>query len=233
MRVTKEVTLWKDWFGTETTDSLHALIEHYQDWLVILARKFYVKYYISSYEIGDYLHWATVGLIESIKRYKQIEGAQFQTYAFKRIKGEILNQINKATENIAQYHFQKKINQQERVESLIKQSESENSFEKLCEVTVGIMIGNLLESEVDAFTQEDSLLNDVYGQQLTTNLSSYLNKLADKEKTVLMYHYFYQFRFSAISDIMQLTKGRVSQLHNNALSKLREMIRPTEFEVYL
>lgn len=235
MSLDDDKLLWKRWFESPTTDSLHALLGYYHQWLAFIARKFYVKYYISSYEIGDYLHWAAIGLIESIKHYKPIDGVQFKSFAFKRIRGEIINQLNKATEEIALYHANRKERQKERINSLVEHHSSEKSFEKLFSITVDMMIGNLLESELESelLIEEESFLGGIYGEELNSNLSGFLMKLAKNEEIVLVYHYFYHLRFSEISEIMQLTKGRVSQIHNEGLCKLRKMLDAPEFEAYL
>ena len=226
-----ETTLWNNWFKEKSTCNLHGLLSWYQEWLTKIARKFYFEFYVSSYEIGDYLHWATIGMIESFHRYERIEGAQFKTYAYKRIRGEILNQLNKATEELAQAKSLKK--QKERVESLAKHNESKDRFERLYDVTVGIMIGNLLETELESENNEEHLISEIYDNQLTIRLSGLLNKLPDKEKNVLSYHYYYHLKFSEIGEIMSLTKGRVSQLHSKAISQIKEQMLLNDFEIFL
>jgi len=228
-----ETILWDDWFASQSTENLHMLLEYYQAWLVNLAKRFHAAYYLDSYELGDYIHWSTIALIDSIKRYKKVDGAVFQSFAFNRVRGEVINQINKATEKIAQNHFRKKSTQAERLESIAVNVGDESAFEKLCSVTINMMLGNLLDAELEQTdNSSDILLNSVYNEQLTTRLSSHISKLHDSQKNVIIYHYIHHLKFSEISDLMQLSKGRISQLHFSAISKLRQFFSDSEIEFF-
>lgn len=229
----EETTLWKSWFEDKALSVQHALIAFYHEWLLGLAKGFYSKYYLSCYELADYIHWSTIGLIESIDRYKQVKDVPFRAYAYRRIKGEVLNQISKATEQTAQYHSYKKENERDRLASLVAISSHSESFERLCNVTIGMMLGNLLDVEIEQHLEDDRLLNDVYNEQLSNNLSGFLRALSDEQRRVLIYHYFYHLKFVEIADLLALSKGRVSQLHAEALLKTKEMITNSDLEIFI
>lgn len=48
--------------------------------------------------------------------------------------------------------------------------------------------------------------------------------LTDRERAVMESHYFQHESFDVIAQNISLTKGRVSQLHRQALSKLRQAL---------
>ncbi|MCW9016905.1 MAG: hypothetical protein OQJ89_08080, partial [Kangiellaceae bacterium] len=121
----RNVDLWANYFESKDDSSVHALVEAYNDWLVKIVKNLFFRYHVEVYELSDYLHWGVIGLIESIRRYEQIEGADFKTFAYKRIRGEILNQVNQSTEKIAQKKYLKEKQVRERVDSLVENSKQE------------------------------------------------------------------------------------------------------------
>jgi RNA polymerase sigma factor FliA len=227
-----EVKLWDGWFSSPTPKTQNALIAFYDEWIVTLSKRFYAKYFVSSYEVDDYKHWATIGLIEAINRYTKVKGIHFKVYAFKRVRGEIMNQINQATERTSQSKARKMLKNEERVTSIVDVSSSGTTFDKLCNVTIGIMLGNLLEEEVYDAEEQSSLINDVYKGQLASRLTNLVNLLPEQQQVVLNYHYHYGLRFSDIADILGVTKGRVSQIHGIAISMTRKYISQNNIELF-
>ena len=104
---------------------------------------------------------------------------------------------------------------QERIESL-QQAESDcDNFEELVNITIGLALGYLMQG---AYNDE--------GKNFTTEDQPYRNnELEEKENIVIVYHYFRGVSFEDIRDILDVTKGRVSQLHTGALNKIRMKLR--------
>lgn len=97
---------------------------------------------------------------------------------------------------------------------------------------MGVILGTLLETEFEA-DDEDSLLAGIYGTQLSTGVTSYLKQLPENERMVLNYHYYYHLNFAEIADLLDLSKGRVSQIHSVALNKMKILIKKSDFECFL
>jgi RNA polymerase sigma factor for flagellar operon FliA len=53
-----------------------------------------------------------------------------------------------------------------------------------------------------------------------------LEKLPDRERQLIRRHYFEQCEFRVIAGELAVTPGRVSQLHAQALSRIRELLQP-------
>jgi len=229
----REDALWANHFETRGKQRVADLVSFYHDWLLKITKIFYLRYHVNVYEFTDYLHWGVVGLIESIHRYKKVDNADFKTFAYKRIKGEIINQINRSTERIAYSHYQKKKELKERVSSLIENDESNNDFDKFYSITIGIVIGSLLDSEFLSINEEDKLVNNIYDSELKVDLLSKLNQLPDGERNIITYHYYYHMNFNEIAKLLQLSKGRVSQLHSKALDKIKRALDNSEFEYFI
>ena len=60
-------------------------------------------------------------------------------------------------------------------------------------------------------------------RQLSERLVECVESLAEQQRTVIHRHYFQQVPFDEIAATMNLTKGRISQVHRAALMQLREL----------
>jgi len=179
-------------------------------------------------EYDEYYQFGVVGLLEAIDRYQYNSCAVFTTYATYRIKGSIYSGLASLTEKRSQYKYKNKL-MAERLESLEINSGDANTFEELINVTIGIALGYLMQGtynpEENNFTTEDLPYQHNELKELSIRLRDIVENLPEKENIVIVYHYFRDVSFEDIRDILEVTKGRVSQLHKDALKKIRNKIR--------
>ena len=62
-------------------------------------------------------------------------------------------------------------------------------------------------------------------RQLTERLAHAIEQLPLQEKAVVRGHYLQEQPFDQIAEAMHLTKGRISQIHKQALLRLRTLVR--------
>lgn len=60
-------------------------------------------------------------------------------------------------------------------------------------------------------------------RQLRSQVHDLVDKLPGPQRRVIRDHYFQQVPFESIAKALQVTKGRVAQLHKQALETLREL----------
>ena len=58
-------------------------------------------------------------------------------------------------------------------------------------------------------------------QEMTRILADILEELSEKERLVVALYYYEELTQKEIAEVMSLSEGRVSQLHSQALLKLR------------
>ena len=58
--------------------------------------------------------------------------------------------------------------------------------------------------------------------QLRTRAAALVDYLPEVERQVIRHHYFQQVPFTAIAQALDVTNGRVSQIHHAALRRLRD-----------
>ncbi len=51
-----------------------------------------------------------------------------------------------------------------------------------------------------------------------------LELLTDKEKKVILFYYYEELTLKEISEVLEVSESRVSQLHTRALQKMREKL---------
>lgn len=220
---------WREFARERTHDRRDALISRYSGLARITAAKLYRGRVDNSVGFADYLQYARVGLVEAIDAFDPGRAVPFEAFSSYRIKGAILNGLASESEQAAQRAFWSR-RERDRLESL-KQHEAvadrRSSLEELVNLTVGLALGHIIETEPEQVVDE-SLTSNPYAMtelaQLRRAMRSMLNVLPDRERELLRRHYEDHVEFQQIAAGWGVTKGRVSQLHAQALSRLRKML---------
>ena len=61
-------------------------------------------------------------------------------------------------------------------------------------------------------------------EELSSKLKDALEVLTDKEKKVILLYYYEDLTLKEISEVMEVSESRVSQLHTKALKKMRKVM---------
>lgn len=175
----------------------------------------------------DLVQLGTVGLMEAIGTYDPGHGATFSQYAGKRVRGAILDGIDSHSEYHAQSALRRDM-QRERARSFAKAGAGRAGrkvLEEMIHVAVGLAIGLMLEDTsmyVDDRAQERDPYEGGELLLLRDQLRFIVEGLPEQERLVMTYHYYSELPFNEIAGLMQLSKGRISQIHAKALSLIRK-----------
>jgi RNA polymerase sigma factor for flagellar operon FliA len=202
------------------------LLEKYLPFAKRLTSILYARRPQGNAEFGDYLHLAYIGLIEAMQRYQYEANAAFSTYAAYRIKGSILNGIPKMSERGEYVSYLRRV-QRERTQSLLDvNSRRLLNFSETVELIVNIALTHQLDelaAEIDGGGSDG--LSDLYAShsygELKNHLRSIVVNLPQRDQKIIYYHYFNYMSFDDIAKLLNISKGRVSQLHKRTLSELR------------
>lgn len=177
----------------------------------------------------DYLQYARVGLIEAVDRYDASRSVPFEAYSAHRIRGAILSGLEHESEASAQRSFWR-ARLQERTDSLLgeKRTTPERaSLQDLIQATVGLALGLMLDEAGREALDERPQANPYAVtelEQLTRRVRGLLVKLPEREQQIIRGHYFEARELQSIAAAYGITKGRVSQLHAQALARLRTLL---------
>jgi RNA polymerase sigma factor for flagellar operon FliA len=214
------------------------LIERYLPLARSAAARFYRLRSDDSVPFEDYLQYARIGLVEAIDDYDPGREASFETYSSYRIRGAVLNGLGRESEVAAQRSFWR-TRTQERAESpvpgapvpLTEDAETfadEDAVEELAPPAPNpLALGFLLEHDGDDLADEAVQANPhaaVEQVELLNLIGIALEKLPARERELIRRHYFEQCEFRVIANELAVSPGRVSQLHAQALLRIRELL---------
>lgn len=197
-------------------------------------------------EYDDLVGYGIFGLIDAIDKFDSEKEVKFETYASLRIRGAILDHIRKM-DWIPRTLRQK----QKKIDNAIKEIEVEkgrNAKDSEIAERIGITeeeligwqsqmkISNLisLNEYMDAendngygmeipdkkqFAQPEKVLEE---NELKQMLMESLEVLTEKEKKVTILYYYEELTLKEISEILEVSESRISQLHTRALQKMRK-----------
>ena len=132
------------------------------------------------------------------------------------------------TEVDAQYSYRRRV-ENERTRSLGVDADAADPLRALADLATGLAMGLMLEgtSLVESANGADHRPNayeSLAWRELQALLVREIARLPDREAAVVRHHYENGISFTQIAALLGLSKGRVSQLHASALTKLRKRI---------
>jgi RNA polymerase sigma factor for flagellar operon FliA len=220
---------WREFAATRTAELRGELIDRYFGLAKITAARLYQRRVDNSVSFADYLQYARVGLVEAIDHYDPGREVPFEAFSSYRIKGAVLNGLESESELAAQRAFWSR-RARDRFESLKShetQGDRRASLEELVSLTVGLALSHVIEHDEGEIIDE-SLASNPYAvtelAQLKRAVRSMLPSLPERERELIRRHYEEQVEFQQIAAEWGVTKGRVSQLHAQALQRLRQLL---------
>jgi RNA polymerase sigma factor for flagellar operon FliA len=221
---------WTAWRGAGDVRARERLIGHYQRHARITAAHLYGQHPFKVLEFDDYLQFATVGLIEALDRYDPDNGVRFESFSASRMRGAILDGIRRSSDVQEQISARRRI-AGERVETLAPVADGggvDKLFADLADVAIGLAIGFVLDGtgmyQAEEGAGGESVYRAVELAQMAQRLRALVRSLPGSQREVVTGHYLQQLSFSEIAERLELSRGRVAQLHKEALDKLRQML---------
>lgn len=234
-----EPELWHRWreLGDET--ARERLILHYQPFARMHAALCYRGRFHDEVEFADYEQLANIGLIEAVNGFKPRLGVQFKTFAAHRVRGAVLDGVEKLSEKNQQINLRQRLRKQRLQDCKgpgVPNPEALSDTELLKyleEVGVGLALGWLLEG-TGMFAHQDAHAYDPAPEvlyfrktelhQLRSSLIALIDHLPHQERQLLRSHYLQEVPFETIARTMGLSRSRISQIHRRALERLRERL---------
>lgn len=196
---------------------------------------------------------AMVGLTDAANRFDSSKGIQFKTFAEHRMRGAILDEMRKM--DWFSRTMRDKQNQLTqtmlRLERKLGRSPSEQEMADEMHIqledyhTMLTQVSHLgcvsLHETLDNSEEGRSFLDaleDVGGhtpievieqEEVTYLLADILEELSEKERLVIALYYYEELTQKEIAEVISVSEGRVSQLHSQALLKLKVKLMNTDY----
>ncbi|MGN0141324.1 MAG: FliA/WhiG family RNA polymerase sigma factor [Roseburia sp.] len=243
MKTVDREKLWEEYQKHPSTELREKIIVEYAPLVKVVAGRLsmYLGYNV---EYEDLVSYGIFGLIDAIDKFDLGKDVKFETYASLRIRGAILDQIRKM-DWIPRTVRQK----QKKIDEAIRQietrtgknasdadiagelgiAESElNEWQSQLKVTNMVSLNEFVEQGgepvMDAtfnshFAQPEDSIEE---EELKKVLSESLDLLTEKERKVILLYYYEDLTLKEISNILEVSESRISQLHTKALQKMRK-----------
>ena len=229
--------LWEEYAKTKSPETREKIILEYAPLVKVVAGRLsmYLGYNV---EYEDLVSYGIFGLIDAIDKFDFLKDVKFETYA-------ILDQIRKMDwipRTIRQK--QKKIDavikdievrcgrnatDDEIAEGLGISGDEYIEWQSQMKVTNVVSLNEFLEqgSEVPneaghtKSAQFDSPEEVLERDELKKKLAEALELLTEKERKVIILYYYEELTLKEISNILEVSESRISQLHTRALQKMK------------
>lgn len=238
----KHIELWKRYSETKDPAIREKLIIEYSYLIKYVAGRLSI-YFGSNVEYDDLVSFGVFGLIDAIDKFDVNKGVKFETYASLRIRGSIIDSIREM--DWVPRSLRQKNKELERVYWEIENELGHSASDKEVADKMGISLDDFykllndvnlssmvsleefieqnyeVEIGLPNTNKEDTPENYVEITELKEILADAINKLPEKEKTVISLYYFEELTLKEISAIMKVSESRISQLHTKAILRLR------------
>ena len=234
--------LWNEYAATKSSEVREQLILEYAPLVKLVAGRLsmYLGYNV---EYDDLVSYGIFGLIDAIDKFDSMKEVKFETYASLRIRGSILDQIRKM-DWIPRTIRQK----QKKIDAAMKEIETttgraatdEEIAQKLeistddfadwqsqMKITGVVSLNEFMESgsEIPAEQHNQHRFEEpeevIEKEELREVLGQALELLTEKEKKVILLYYYEDLTLKEISNVLEVSESRVSQLHTRALQKMK------------
>jgi RNA polymerase sigma factor FliA len=223
-----EHILWLRWRQERNIAARDALIVHYSPWARLVARDVYIRVYLMRDAWHDCVQNALLGLMEAIDRFDLDRGVAFQPFARLRVRGAVFDGLRVLRSSHLELDCgpsYRAAAAKERVESLNEDSDAD-PLEAFIATTVGLGLGFLLDMQsMPGRIQPPDAYAELEKAQLSASISESLEQLPERDRSIVILHYYHQLSFVEIADQLGISKGRISQLHKRALERLQCCLR--------
>jgi RNA polymerase sigma factor for flagellar operon FliA len=216
-----EQELWSRYRQRRDTHARERLFAHYAPWARSVALSVHRRVWGYAVERSDCVQNAAVGLLEAMERYDPDRGIEFRMYAARRVRGAVFNGlrvlIGDRSLGPSAGRFQERL-------ADLNGPDDADAFDSFVSVVVGLGVGVMLESMNTGLVDERDGLEFATACQVNNRLRTALSELGERHRVLIEAHYFHFLPFNELAAHWGITKGRVSQLHKEALLRLRRAL---------
>jgi len=253
-RLTTEelIDMWQRYFEDHDNKELRDTL--------ILQYIYLTKYVVGRVKVSlpptftfeDISSYAVEGLIDAIERYSYKMGARFETYALVRIRGNIIDKIRsqdflprsvrRKIKDVKEAQDELKLKfgraatnseiasylgiETEKVEQLLSDDTTVTSiYEKKVSVDGDIEVIDTIQDMHSLDPHEKLEEKDVKKE-----LEDALRRLPERERTIMVLYYHENMTLKEIGDAINLSESRTSQIHAQAIMKLKNLLSENRSE---
>lgn len=232
--------LWERYALSRDMDTRNALVEAYLHLVRTIVFRMMPAY--QSYTgYDDLVSCGVLGLMDAVDKFDPKRGVKFETYAYMRIRGEIIDYMRK--QDWAPSSLRRQISQVmrafEQLEMDLGRAATDEEVAQHLSIPVEDVRAVLEKSYMFNLVYFEDMLHENYAagemlqstdaqphqhlekQELIQVLSQIIDGLPHNERMVVTLYYFEEMPLKDIAAALGVSPSRVSQIHSKVLGKLR------------
>jgi RNA polymerase sigma factor FliA len=242
--------LWNHYLATRCKETRNEIVKEYAGLVNHLVRRM-IQQLPPGMSREDLVQFGLYGLIEAVERFNPNLGAKFETYASRRIKGAIIDQIrhtskvNGGMTRSSMAKYKQLEGATRKLEGVLKRHPT--SQEVADELAISVEEYYKLLGEISYKTQLSldemvgmdrniatvEIIRDESGvepeehclyEENNQLLAKAIDELPVKEKIVITLYYYEELTLKEIGEYLNLTTPRISQLHTQAMIRIRSKL---------
>jgi len=203
-----------------------------------------------SYE--DISSYGIEGLIDAVEKYTPKMGARFETYALVRIRGNIIDKVR--SQDFLPRSVRRKIRDVKEA-----QEELKRQFGRAATNTEIANYLGIEKEKVEQLLADDTTITSIYDKKgvsdgdieiidtiedshnlapheqleekdVKKELEAALKRLPERERTIMVLYYHENMTLKEIGEAISISESRVSQLHAQAIMKLKNLLSENRTE---
>lgn len=226
------------------------LIVEYSPLIKFIAQKIAARL-PANIELDDLISSGVIGLMDAIDKYDASRDNKFKTYAEFRIRGAILDELR--AQDWVPRSVREKAKQLERAFQRIEQQKGRHATDEEVCLELGVTreeyfdllnqvrsVSLLSYDDVASFSKTDKKALHGVGEANSKSPTPYsevnsaaikqvvakaIQELPEKQRLVLSLYYYEDLNLKEIGKILDVTESRVSQLHTQAVLRLKAKLK--------
>ena len=244
--------MWNRYFADKSNKELRdALILQY----IYLTRYVVGRVKVAlppTFSYEDISSYGVEGLIDAVEKYTPKMGARFETYALVRIRGNIIDKIR--SQDFLPRSVRKKIKDVKEAQEALKKQFGRSATNTEIADYLGME-----RDKVEQILSEDTTVTSIYDKKgvsdgdieiidtiqdshnlaphekleekdVKKELENALRRLPERERTIMVLYYHENMTLKEIGDAINVSESRISQLHAQAIMKLKNLLSENRSE---
>ena len=238
--------LWLRYRDSKDVDIRNQIAEYYLPLVKIVCGRLAVSL-PQHLDKDDLLSSGFFGLLDAIDRFDISRNIKFETYAGVRIRGAMIDYLR--SKDWIPVSMRQKIRRYEQTVCRLENELGRSATDEELSAALGISLDELqsLITQCNSATViplEDYLKTDVNETadtnpanstelfELKETLAKAIDRLPEKERTVVSLYYYEELTLKEISMILHLTEARISQLHTKAIFRMRGYLAQNKQDLF-
>jgi len=239
---------YKDEPKKMTPDEKNRLVVEYSPLIKFIAQKIASRL-PANIELDDLISSGVIGLMDAIDKWDPTRDNKFKTYAEFRIRGAILDELRAQDWVPRSIRDKAKVLDKTivQLEAELGRMATDEEISKALNINVDeyhdlinqvrpVSLLSIDEAQTFSSTDKKSILNLLEGTKLhnphtqlnlkivKNYITTAIEELPERQRLVLSLYYYEDLNLKEIGKVLRVTESRVSQLHAQAVTRLRNKL---------